>query len=336
MSSTTPSLATQHVDIGPELGVLLDVARAADLPVLVTGRHGIGKSQYVAAWAEARGLRSSVLDLSLLEATDLTGLPFARDGRTHFAPPAHLPTDDDGAPWVLVLEELNRCDRSVRQPCLQLLTARRLNDYVLPRRCFMVGCVNPVEDGYDVDELDDALRSRFIQLAVRADRRVWGEWAKGQALDAGVVAFVERHAQAFEVAPPRSWEYAARLLVQAREARASAGATELAIGAVLGPVAAHQLLAEVGLGGQFLPTPAEILAQPEAYIVTLRELTASGRLDVVKAILDELDAYLCGDEGGSSLVSADMRLALARLVREAPPDLRREVEGHFRREASQP
>ena len=95
MSSTTPSLATQHVDIGPELGVLLDLARAADLPVLVTGRHGIGKSQYVAAWAEARGLRSSVLDLSLLEATDLTDLPLARDGRTHFAPPARLPTDDD-------------------------------------------------------------------------------------------------------------------------------------------------------------------------------------------------------------------------------------------------
>ncbi len=121
-------------------------------PELLSGSHGIGKSDFLQEFGGARGLRVHVLDLSLLEATDLTGLPYQDAGRTRFAPPAHLPSAGEG-PSMLVLEELNRCDRSVRQPCLQLLTARRLNDYRLPDGCFVVACVNPVEGGYDVDEL---------------------------------------------------------------------------------------------------------------------------------------------------------------------------------------
>lgn len=204
------------IPIGPDLGRVLEVAHAASLSVLLSGSHGIGKSDYLQEFGGARGLRVHVLDLSLLEATDLTGLPFQTAGRTHFAPPAHLPSADEG-PTMLVLEELNRCDRSVRQPCLQLLTARRLNDYRLPDGCFVVACVNPIEGGYDVDELDAALASRFVRLDVTASRERWAEWARGAGVLDEVIRFVERHPKAFDPTPPRSWTYASSLLRSARD-----------------------------------------------------------------------------------------------------------------------
>lgn len=78
--------AKRATAIGPALGRLLDITRDAGLPALIVGRHGIGKSEYLERWATDRGMRPFVLDLSLLEATDLTGIPFVAEGITRFAP----------------------------------------------------------------------------------------------------------------------------------------------------------------------------------------------------------------------------------------------------------
>jgi hypothetical protein len=56
-----------------------------------------------------------------------------------------------------VFEELNRASELTRTPCLQLCTARRLNDYVLPQGWVPMAAINPRRDGYYVDELDAPL-----------------------------------------------------------------------------------------------------------------------------------------------------------------------------------
>ncbi|MEL6346318.1 MAG: AAA family ATPase, partial [Myxococcota bacterium] len=198
--------------ISPALTRILDAIRLAGLPVLLVGSHGIGKSQFLEGYAHSRGLVPHVLDLSLLEATDLTGIPYIEAGKTRFAPPITLPDSQASAPAMLVLEELNRCDRSVRQPCLQLLTARRLNDYRLPANCFLAACINPADKDYQVDALDPALASRFVSLKVRPDRDAWLNWARDHDVHPGVVRFIAKFSQAFDRAPPRTWTHAARLL----------------------------------------------------------------------------------------------------------------------------
>ena len=97
----------------PLLEVLI-LAKQADQPVLLEGRHGIGKSMLFEQAAARLGIGHIIRDLSLMEPPDLVGIPkVGKDGRTHYAVPAWLPSSGRG---LLVFEELNRCPATCRPP----------------------------------------------------------------------------------------------------------------------------------------------------------------------------------------------------------------------------
>lgn len=196
---------------GKPLINILEICYKTKRPVLLVGSHGIGKSELMAQAAKAMGIGLIVRDLSLLEPPDLIGLPTIRDGRTVYAPPAFLPRDGKG---LLVIEELNRADRIMRAPCLQLMTARTLNDYVLPAGWLPVACINPIDDGYDVDELDPALLSRFVRIYVKPNVTQWIEWAQVHGVHPDIISYVECDKTVFDSpdSNPRSWAYASDLL----------------------------------------------------------------------------------------------------------------------------
>src|SRR5689334_19301501 len=150
----SPSSSTAHdglrplsVPVGPRLERVLSVAYRARRAVLLEGPTGIGKSEIVRSVAETLGIATTVLDLSLLEPPDLVGLPVVKDGRTEYALPAVLPKAGAG---ILLLEELNRAERYIQQPALQLLSARRLHEYELPPDWVCVATVNPQTAEYHV------------------------------------------------------------------------------------------------------------------------------------------------------------------------------------------
>lgn len=314
------SRVKNRVVVGPELGRLLDVSRAAGLPVLLVGRHGIGKSEYMAEYARERDLEAYVLDLSLLEATDLTGIPYVEGGVTRFAPPSTLPVPN-GRASVLVLEELNRCDRSVRQPCLQLLTARRLNQYQLPENCFLAASVNPPDLGYDVDELDPALASRFVTLHVEPDREAWLVWARSVELFGPLIEFIDKHPQALDAVPPRTWTYAGRMLQRAFEQNWKPEEVARILETLLPTAAAHAFALDLTSGVPKPPPPIKIMKNPAKYAPLMQQFTAEGRIDLVREWLLEIDQYL--EKTKEKSLGADgVRDGLLTLVLEAPADLR--------------
>ena len=195
--------------IGPRVIEVLELAYRARRPIMLEGPSGVGKSQIVEDFARASGLAFTVLDLSLLEPPDLVGLPVIADGRTHYASPAELPTSGRG---VLMLEELNRAEVPVMQPALQLLSARKLHAYELPAGWICVAAINPEEGDYQVNRLDPALRSRFLQLSVCADREAWLGWAAHMNVHPVIARVVREHDDAFDHASPRSWTYASEIL----------------------------------------------------------------------------------------------------------------------------
>ena len=304
---------TPRVPIARELEPLVDAVRAAGLPLLLVGPHGIGKSEFLVAWAVSRGLETCVLDLSLLEPTDLQGLPYRERGLTRYAPPASLPQGDK--PCILILEELNRCDRSVRQPCLQLLTTRRLNDYALPDDCFLAACVNPDQGGYDVDAFDPALASRFVELKVRADAPAWLMWARSARLWPAVVDFVARFPQALDKAPPRSWTYAARLVEAAAKTGLPIASIEPALVGLLGPVTGKALALELVRRSTTAP-PRGLLNHGDLWADVFRAWIRDGHLDAVSQSLAELARHMDAHPT-EARPSAGLDLALAA----APPDL---------------
>ena len=161
--------------IGPRVEGVLRLAYRARKPVLLEGASGIGKSEIVVQTARGLGVGLAVLDLSLIEPPDLVGLPVIAEGVTRYACPSALPREGAG---LLLLEELNRAERHVQQPALQLLTARRLHEYVLPEGWSVVAAINPEDGDYHVTALDPALRGRFLQLRVRSERAAWLAWAR--------------------------------------------------------------------------------------------------------------------------------------------------------------
>jgi len=314
----------ESISIGAKLERTLDLAREAGLAVLLMGKHGIGKSEFLTGYAQTRGISAHVLDLSLLEAPDLTGIPYVDGGQTRFAPPVMLPSSTANQPSLLVLEELNRCDRSVRQPCLQLIVARRLNEYRLPKDCFIVACVNPPDAGYDVEELDPALASRFLALPVAADRKSWLAWAKANGVHQAVTAFVEKYAQTFDCAPPRTWTYAARLLTAAQNQGLPAKEYESLLQNLLPPIASRALAQEMLTPLAPLPAAEDVVLDPIAHVVTMRQLSEGMRLDAMREWLGSI-AELLGAERGL-LADVATRDGLRAFIQPAPPDLRAGIE----------
>jgi MoxR-like ATPase len=189
----------------------IKLAYAAGKPVLLEGRHGVGKSQLIEQAADELGISCITRDLSLMEPPDLIGLPVQDNGKTRYSPPSFLPDSGKG---LLVFEELNRSEKYMMAPCLQLLTARTLNDYNLPKGWLTVAAINPASDGYDTSQLDPALLSRFIRIEIVPCVKSWLSWGSDAGIHPSVLKFVSQTPDIFAAAEsnPRSWAYVSDVL----------------------------------------------------------------------------------------------------------------------------
>ncbi len=308
------------ISIGPELIDLFTSAYAANLPVLLEGGHGVGKSEISLLAAQSLGIEGRVIDLSVIEPVDLTGLPAIAGGRTVYAPPTLLPSEGRG---LLVFEELNRCPRYMQTPCLQLLTSRRLNDYVLPPGWLPCACINPDTEGYQVNELDPALLSRFIRVRVRASVSRWLEWAKTNNLHSGVVAFVGERRNLFseQGSNPRSWTYVARYLDQAERDNVKPSLRKIAVGGLVGRDFANALF--TNFRDSFRPMPVEQLLQSDNCAARADAWKRDGRMDLLYTTLCALMTYLQSRDNRLACTSAQAG-RVVRFINALPGDMRRE------------
>ena len=315
------------VKAGRPLIEVLKLAYASNQPVLLIGRHGVGKSELVAEAARVMGVGHIVRDLSLMEPPDLAGLPVIENRTMNYAPPSFLPKDGKG---LLVFEELNRAQRYLQAPCLQLLTARKLNDYVLPQGWLPVAAINPADGGYHTDELDAALASRFLKVEVEPDVSEWLSWAKANGVDQRVCEYVGG-LKVFLAAEnnPRAWTYASRVL----QASEKVGANEETLLASLEGI----LGAELALGfmqfAKGVERPLEAADIIERYQDRRSVVTRwkdSGKLDLVSGSLHQLETRLQSESNWREVMDNKAHLSnVRRFVKDLPGDLRRQAKKFF-------
>ncbi|MGE0613575.1 MAG: AAA family ATPase [Hyphomicrobiales bacterium] len=315
------------VAAGAPLMEILELAYAADQPVLLHGRHGVGKSQILAETAARMGIDCVVRDLALMEAPDLAGMPrIGEDGRTHFAAPDFLPRDGAG---LLVLEELNRCNRSMQAPALQLLSARRLNDYVLPSRWLPCAAVNDASDGeYTVEPLDEALAARFLEVNVVPDVTEWLGWAERHGVHERVRRFVSESPKVFDdrASNPRAWTYAARLLEQweCGERKQEALAVAL-VGVLKSDKWALGFLEQLANERRPLQ-PSAVIEAYGAHRASFRGWIRDHHLDVVAASLERLKRHLQQQSAYDRIVrTAEQRANVAAFLADLPAELRKQA-----------
>lgn len=188
------------------------------VPVFVWGPPGIGKSSIVAQIAEEKGIAFVDLRLSLLDPTDLRGIPFfdANNNNAVWAPPSFLP-DASEKEGILFLDELNTAAPMVQAAAYQLILDRKVGEYRLPEGWAIVAAGNRESDRGVVFRMASPLANRFVHLEMEPSLGDWRSWAIKKGVDASIIGFIgyrpdalftfDSGSDARSFATPRSWEY---------------------------------------------------------------------------------------------------------------------------------
>lgn len=182
-------------------------------PAFIWGAPGVGKSSIVRDIATQAGLPVLDIRASLLDPTDLRGIPAIQDGAAIWCPPSFLPRDKD-TPGVLFLDEINAAPPLVQASLYQLVLDRRVGEYQLPAGWWIVAAGNRQHDKAITFRMSSALTNRFVHLEVEPDVNDWRDWAIGRGLDPLVVSFIGVRPELLSQEPgnsaayptPRSWE----------------------------------------------------------------------------------------------------------------------------------
>lgn len=158
-------------------GFVLDTKR----PLMLRGRHGIGKSELVYQIAANRGLPVVERRISQMSEGDLIGLPVVAGDSTAWNPPDWFKTAQN-KPVLLFLDEVDRGSLEVRQGVFQLTDSHALNGHKLHPDTLIVAACNGGIHGaqYQVADLDPAELDRWTVFDVEPTVEDWLKYANGK------------------------------------------------------------------------------------------------------------------------------------------------------------
>lgn len=256
-------------------------ALSADIPLLLWGPPGIGKTATVETLAQESGAHLETLIGSTLEPSDACGYPVPHKGELTFSAP----------PWArrlaaalaagkkawLFLDELSCASPAVQAALLRVVQSRRVGDLDL-RGCRILAAANRAEHAADGGWLSAAASNRWAHQDFPVPTVEF--WSNGEAANWGgasltrsqaeavslVTGYLRRNSNAFLSLPkveaetheawpsPRSWSAAIKLLAAATPENSRESLVACCVGA-----AAAAEWAE-WLGKNDLPDPEQILA----------------------------------------------------------------------------
>ncbi len=172
----------------------------ANHPVLLRGRHGIGKSSVVYQYAISAGLPVVERRASQMTEGDLLGLPKVDEDVTSFCPPDWFATACDTG-VLLFLDEVDRATLEVRQGIFELCDSRKLAGHTLHPETLIFAAVNGGTHAgaaaYQVGEMDPAELDRYTVFDVEPSIDDWITWARTNC-EALVVDFIRNNTEHLE------------------------------------------------------------------------------------------------------------------------------------------
>lgn len=228
------------VNFATARGVLL-AAHAADVPVLLLGDPGVGKSALARQVAKAVGKKLVVLLGSTIDPTDVGGIPFLVDGAARRFPLEVIQLAiKEGV--ILFLDEISCAPPVVQAALLRLILERCAGDSQLHPQTWVMAAANPPEQAPGGFELSAPLIGRVTLARLRPDAREVLDYfqelgeedsqLRAEATDFALTAGVQPDLLQINIpadcvtgnAPwgaPRSWERALRAKAAAEETDAS-------------------------------------------------------------------------------------------------------------------
>jgi len=160
----------------------------ANFPIMIRGRHGVGKSQVVYQLAEKLGLKVVERRASQMQEGDLVGMPKQNpqvtDKGTEYASFNSFGwfVECCENPRILFFDEVDRGEQQVRQGIMELTDSRKLFGKTLHPQTIIIAAVNGGRYGseYQVGELDPAELDRWTIYDVEPTVQDWLDWAKDE------------------------------------------------------------------------------------------------------------------------------------------------------------
>ena len=168
----------RHETIGYRKTIAQVMDEGEHTPIYIWGPPGVGKSSIVKQVAVERGIGFKDVRMTLLDPTDLRGIPVPKDGLAQWLAPSFLPDKArDGEQGILFLDELNAAPPLVQASGYQLVLDRRIGEYELPEGWSIVAAGNRQGDRAVTHRMSSALADRFVHLNYDVDLADWTEWA---------------------------------------------------------------------------------------------------------------------------------------------------------------
>ncbi|MEN3607932.1 AAA family ATPase [Plantactinospora sp. ZYX-F-223] len=301
----------------------LTLAVAADLPVLLWGEPGIGKTAVLNQLASALDLPLTTVIASVHEPSDFAGLPVIGDDPAvqgvPMAPPDWAVRLVRAGRGLLFLDELSTAPPAVQAALLRVVLERRVGALRLPPGVRIVAAANPRSSAADGWELSPPLANRFVHLQWTYDHQVvvrglGGTWSTAVLPRLAperlpeAVAFARRAVCGFLTArpglvhrlpdnearrggpwpSPRSWDMTLRLVAFATAADTSREVLSMLVRGTVGDGPGLELLAS--LDRLDLPDPESLLADPARADLPergdLRQAVLDGVVEAVRKLPD--------------------------------------------------
>ena len=179
--------------------------------IIGQGEPGIGKSAMLKVLAKRfPEYATAYIDCTLLDLGDFA-LPYTVEENgirvTRFAPNARFQLQSD-KPVIVMLDEIGKAMKAVKNVLLTLMNEYRIGDMTLPKGSIVFGTTNLSTDGVG-DSLEAHARNRVCFTTVRKphagfrvdgslDADSWGAWAVDNEIDPIVLAWVKQNPHCLE------------------------------------------------------------------------------------------------------------------------------------------
>jgi hypothetical protein len=166
-----------------------------DVTIIGRGEPGIGKSSMLKVLQHMYpDYEVAYIDCTLLDLGDFA-LPYTEvvgDMKvTKFAPNARFKMHS-GKPVIVMLDEIGKAMKAVKNVLLTLMLEHRVGDNYLPKGSYVFGTSNLTSDGVG-DMLEAHARNRICEVKVRKpDYDEWIEWALKNDIAPEVIAWVKQ------------------------------------------------------------------------------------------------------------------------------------------------
>jgi len=181
---------TSFLDHIFEINQRLEETGGRKTPVCIWGKHGIGKTQLVEAFAKEKNIDFVyIAPAQFEEMGDLIGMPRVNaEGKTVFSEPVWVPKNE--GPGILLIDDVNRADDRILRGIMQLLQNYELISWRLPKGWQIVLTANPDGGDYSVTPMDDAMLTRMMHVTMEFDVKEWAKWAEMHKIDQRGINFV--------------------------------------------------------------------------------------------------------------------------------------------------